>query len=649
MLIFSIRSEKQKIAMFRKLVTNVPFSPALVGQLGFYARRLKREEATRRLGLVFTALALVVQSFAVFTPPENANAANASDFIRGGVDSKQQFLQAYDRSARGNGDLKAIFDYAGITRAELAAMQEGNLNSKGKGTGAGAWKTWGRVSRFSPAEGEVKHVVPRDSGGVSTVYSRPLWRFDSKPYTIKYGSSYPALFGYSKKLGQFAIMKDCGNLVTTKTPKPAPQGNFIKATCQTITGAAYDARNRNRDVKVYLYFGGPPGKGERSRAIKASLSGNKFKFDVPQKYQTANKPTRVWGSLVPLPGWGSGSVQFGNTALIPGDCVKPRPVAAASCTNLELRRIDRTNVSLIATATTANGASIKGYTFEIRDSSGNVVESRTINSSGKSVDSGRLTLANDGSYTARVVVATSVGNKTGGDCAMNFRVAPPENCPLNPDLTVNDPRCEPCPENPQLWAEDPACEPETIQGKTGTNLTQAAEADAVTARAGDRIEYTIYVENTGQVPATATLEEQLTDVLEYATLQNNGGGRYEEKNEVKLLSWGDVTLQPGEKQSRTFVVQLLEKIPVTAQGQSEPGSYDCIMTNAFGNTVSTKVDCAAPKLVEQTVKELPKTGPTENVIFGGGLLAVVTYFWGRSRQLGREIRLVRKEVNAGVI
>ncbi len=58
--------------MFRKLVSNLAFSPALVGQLGFYAKRLRKEEATRRAGLVFVALALVVQSFSVFSPPESA-------------------------------------------------------------------------------------------------------------------------------------------------------------------------------------------------------------------------------------------------------------------------------------------------------------------------------------------------------------------------------------------------------------------------------------------------------------------------------------------------------------------------------------------------------------------------------------------------
>ena len=203
--------------MFRKIVSNLAFSPALVGQLGFYAKRLKREEVTRRLGLVFTALALVVQSLTVFTPPESANAANASDMIRGGITTKKQILAEYDNK---RSDFKDIMDYAGITRAELKDMKDGAINSKGQGTGDSAWQTWGRSHVFSAAQGEVKHVVPLDTGGSSTVYSKPLWLYDSTSYTIPNGSTYDAFVGHSAKRGAFAIMKDCGNLITTSTPKP---------------------------------------------------------------------------------------------------------------------------------------------------------------------------------------------------------------------------------------------------------------------------------------------------------------------------------------------------------------------------------------------------------------------------------------------
>ncbi len=107
--------------MFRKLISGVSFSPALVGQLGFYARRLKKEEATRRLGLIFTALALVVQSFIVFAPPESANAASSNDLVYGGVHSKSEYLSYYDRNVN---NLKTILTSLGVTRTEIANTTE---------------------------------------------------------------------------------------------------------------------------------------------------------------------------------------------------------------------------------------------------------------------------------------------------------------------------------------------------------------------------------------------------------------------------------------------------------------------------------------------------------------------------------------------
>ncbi|HET8690002.1 MAG TPA: hypothetical protein VFL81_01025, partial [Candidatus Saccharimonadales bacterium] len=632
--------------MFRKLVENVPFSPALVGQLGFYARRLKKEETTRRLGLVFTVLALVVQSLAVFAPPESANAANPSDFIYGGVTNVHQVLQAYDRSARGNGDFKDLMDYAGITRAELANMHAGTINSKGHGTGDHAWQTWGREHRFSAAQGEVKHVVPLTHGGSSTVYSKPLWLYDHLAYTIKNGSNYPAFIGHSKKMGDFAIMKGCGNLITTKTPKPAPKAHFLAATCSTITGYAYDARNRNRDVKVYLYFGGVPGKGERSKAITANLQGNRFHYQVPSKYQKLKHPTKVWGVMVPLKGWGDTSVQFNNTVQVPGDCIKAQP--AAQCVAISVDQISRTSFRLAGQADVSGGAKVKSYRFVVTDSTGKVVYSKMINSSKLNARTAKFSLDQPGDYRAKLTVATTAGSQSGGDCLSGLTVTKPETCSLNPDLLASDERCQPCsPDSPDVWIDDQSCQAVIVKSKTATDLTSNIDADQAVAHASDRIEYTVYAENTGLKAAQVDLTEDLADVNDYARLLDDGGGHYDQTK--KQLSWGQVTLQPGQKLSRSFTVQMLDKIPSSPKGQSEPGSYDCVMTNSFGNTISTKVDCPSPKVVEQTVEQLPETGAGANIIFGAGLLAVVVYFWSRSKQLGREIRLVRKDVNAGVI
>ncbi|QWQ31550.1 hypothetical protein KOY49_00760 [Candidatus Minimicrobia vallesae] len=74
--------------MFKKIISRLPYSPSMIHSLGFYAKRLRKEEATRKIGLILTALALiVVQSFTVFSPPESANAADSSDLIYGGISS----------------------------------------------------------------------------------------------------------------------------------------------------------------------------------------------------------------------------------------------------------------------------------------------------------------------------------------------------------------------------------------------------------------------------------------------------------------------------------------------------------------------------------------------------------------------------------
>lgn len=533
--------------MFRTLVSNLPYSPALVGQLGFYARRLRKEEVTRRLGLFFTVLALIVQSFAVFSPPEAANAANPSDMIYGGISTKEQLLAAYDNSARGNGDIKNIFDYAGITRAELADLKDGTINSKEHGTAGGAWQTWGRMHRFSAAEGEVSHRV-----NGSTLYSRPLWRFDTSASTKKNGSNHRVLIGHSAKLGTFAIQKQCGNLVTTKLPSTPPPA--------------------------------PPAA----------------------------------------------------------------PTAESRCVLLQAKRIERTKYVLDATAAVTNGAKIHQYVFVVKNTSDGSTLVRNIPSTTTTASTGVIEITTPGSYTATATVATSIGDRSSNSCNTSLSVAAADKCILNNNLTREDSDCQPCPGNENLWYKDTDCAEQVASAKRATNLTQGnTVASSVTANAGDRIEYAVSVHNVGKVPATVSFREELSDVLEYASLYDNGGGSFDAKTGV--LAWGDIKLQPGESQQRTFVINVLPEIPVTARGTSDPTSYDCIMSNSFGNTVSISVNCEIPKFVEGIVAELPQTGAGANIIFGGIVGSVVAYFYARSRQLKKEVRLIRKEFNMGTI
>lgn len=520
--------------MFRKIVSNLAFSPALVGQLGFYAKRLRKEEATRRIGLIFTALALVVQSFAVFSPPESANAANPSDFIRGGVSSVNEYLKYYDQNAN---NIKDVFSSLGITRSEIKAAKNGTINSK-------EVYSWGMTSRFSAAQGERKYTYTKHNGSRGTVYYRPLDLWDSKPYTIKHGSTYQAFIGHSDKFGWFALMKNCGNLITKKTPPPAP------------------------------------------------------------------KPS-------------------------------------AACSNLSVDRITRTRYQFNARASVKNGAKVKSYTYTVKNDDGKTVLTKTEKTS-RTSDEYTYDQDQPGAYNVSLAVATSEGKKQGSQCRTHFTVTKPEMCAFNPKLKKNSPDCQPCPGDSLIWIKDEKCEAAIVQTKTAKNLTQDhVDATTVLAQSSNRIAYTVTVKNTGLRATDVAMKEQLDDVLEYATLLDDGGATFDK--EAKTLSWPEVNLAPGKQQSRVFVVELASTIPSVARGKSNRTSYDCTMTNTFGNTVNIDVDCPAPKQVEQITEQLPHTGPTENMIFAGVVLAVVVYFYARSRQMKKEVRLIRRDLNAGTI
>jgi len=421
--------------MFRKIVSNLPFSPALVEQLGFYAKRLKKEETTRRLGLIFIALALAVQSLAVFQPSESANASSLNDMVTGGITSINDYLSAYDSNTK---NLKDTISYVGITRAEIAAAKYTEIE-------VGKRLSWGFVPHFSYDQGERQYnIIDANGQTITTAYSRPLKLWDKSTYYVR------GWVGYSQSIGWFGIMRTSGNLVTDTVP---------------------------------------------------SIS-------------------------------------------------TPTPT--------------------------------------------------------------------------------------------------PKKCAVNPNILASDENCKSCTGNETLWFNDSSCIPNIVKSKVSTNSSQGfIKASKVAAKAGDQISYSLTIENSGLSSTTSKLEDNISDVLEYTTLIDNGGGTLNENTGV--LSWSDVTLKPKDKQTRTYTVKVLENIPLTAQGLSNDTSYDCKITNTFGNSIDINVDCPTPKVIEKVAAELPKTGPTENMVFIGIVLSVATYFYTRTRQVKKEIRLIRRDTSAGTI
>ena len=552
--------------MFRKLVSNLAFSPALVGQLGFYAKRLRKEESVRRLGLIFTAFALVVQFFAVFQAPEPATAADATDMVYGGVWSKQALLSTYDSNVN---NIRDLYDAVGISRSDI--NQAGN-NLEYHRSNEGLY-SWGMKPVFGASQGEGGYTV-KTGGGTRTFYYRPqrLW-----------GNSgaYSAYVARSSKTGMwFGIMRSCGNLITLTVP-PAPA-------C-------------------------PPGQSGTYPNCYTPMCTVPGKTNLP-----ANDPR-----------------------------CKADPVAV--CSSLAIVN-NKNTYQYTASGNTSNGASITGYRFVVyRDGKQlKTIESKTRTVTDKETEAGK--------YTVKAILKTSLGDRTSDSCTKEFQIVEPAKCPQNPALLATDPNCQPCPGDTTLWIKDAKCKEDIIQTKTAQNTSQGnADASTTTAKASDQIIYKITVTNKGLKATDYTITENLADVLQYASLENKGGATLTKdtsgsQDTETLLVWPKITLKPGETQTRVFSVKLQSTISPKATGTGNPNSYDCKMTNTFGNSVTINVDCPAQKqAIEQTVAQLPHTGPGENMLFAGITFAVVAFFYARSRQLKKEVRLIRRDFNSGTI
>ena len=261
--------------MFKKIVSQLSFSPALVGQLGFYAKRLKKEQTTRRLGLIFVALALVVQSLVVFQAPEPANASSNNDFVVGGLGtgsnlSINNFLAPYDRNER---HLQDIFNNAGITRAEIAATKFSTVT-------AGTTISYGFENRAGSTPAT---IVDGNYSPVTTIYGRNMTTWGYKPTDKIY-----AYVGHSAKAGWFAIIRACGNLATQTMitpptpppvaptpPPPAPANIVTSKTGVNVTRGNVEASKvlaQEKDIITYTVNVSNTGGTAKAVEMKDDLS-----------------------------------------------------------------------------------------------------------------------------------------------------------------------------------------------------------------------------------------------------------------------------------------------------------------------------------------------------------------------------------------
>lgn len=664
--------------ILKSFIANLPFSPAVAGQIGFYTRRLAREEFTRRLGLIFMSAALMMQSLVLISPPQATIAAGPNNIIFQGVTSKDDLLNRYDTNNDGNGhmDLQQIFTQFGISRDDLAGGSIETINSRDQNL-----KLWS-IGRFAyNKSGE--YAQPID-GTDTTVYVRPLWSWD----TSTFGSNYQALTGTTSDGRYFAVLLNCGNLVINIGEEETPEEpvGFVQHDCDAIRGWVYDPNDTTKKTKVTVWVSlEKDGGSVRKQLIADDESpsspqgpGYGFNFAIPDEKKSDT--LRTMYTVVAHDDTGEAKdVDLARNVVFSAPCLDPPeepeeenpPLAKLvknQCRCIEGWAYDPDNINETVEVrmkleledgsveasdwqyVTANqekpavgvGGS-HGFKFDIEDEEFDTW---------KSSDTATLaTVQIKDVDTDEWITLADKQVLDPNPCLEEETQEEPEYCEFNEALLADDPRCRECPYVPGLWIDSTECnEPFALvlRSKTARNVTQDIDdANGTTAQPGDIIEYSLTAQNIGNIVTTVDLNESLIDVLEYADfVEAAADGIFDA--EEKTVEWESVELEPDGFVTRTVTVQVKDEIPATPASVGDPESFNLTMTNVFGDdSVEIKVTAPVTKQVEMVVKELPNTGAGTNVVVMSVTGFLVIYMYLRNRQISKELRLVRSEYNLG--
>jgi hypothetical protein len=207
--------------MINKLISNLSFNPGTVDQIGFYSKRLKREESIRRLGLVMVALSMIVQIMAATFPAEKSLAYSDNHIING-VKTKSDILRAWDNP---RSDVSRIYGKFGVTRKDIADLPN-KPNASIRSNENNFWSI-GRnsLSGYSNIDKNYKDQEVAMNAAGTPIYLRPLKAWDASGTA----STYKAFRGKNSTTGEtFWIIADCGNYTQIGRGQPVNPSLQIK-------------------------------------------------------------------------------------------------------------------------------------------------------------------------------------------------------------------------------------------------------------------------------------------------------------------------------------------------------------------------------------------------------------------------------------
>ncbi len=663
------------MSMFKRIVSSLPFNPGLAHQLTFYAKRLHQEEAVRRLGVIFTLLALGIQVVAVASPAKTTLATSANDIVYG-AKQKSHITNALGSGVDGYGraDIKQIYEYYGITLADVQAASQTVVRSRER--------TYITTGRGDSPGADTPVQVP---GTGTTIYERSLNVWDIKNWE----NCYDAITGIASGngllkgrrfwvlLGNCGSGGGCGNITFEPIPKE-PKFEMVKT---AVGNGTYKVGNA---LSFKIEFRNP-GNWPASAPVINDTLANDFEFlrqtsSIPATFsQSGQNLSWRFNDLQPSQSWhyilisvkvrnisdaqkrlcNTASAVVGNVGAVgasnpenercvvidnacPGSGLPIPPSGVAGCTItcpdgtiLPYNQKDKckTPVATCEYLKITGKPEWNKRKYEVKFSLGKgaklsqaslLIEGQTVKRFGEVEGTKTFTyehtFASQGSFTATAEATAASGSV--------YRQA--SSCTVSETLVQPFTR---------------------ITLKKGvSNITQKiADANGTTAKAGDELEYSLSVSNTGNTDAGNYVidSDQLNDILEYSDLTSYEGASYDKVHQ--RLTWPATTIPKAGTITKKFRVKVKSPIPTTPPSASDPLSFDFALRNVFGNEVIVKVDKPIPAIVYEGVSsaspsEIPDTGPGQTLLISLLAATVIGYFYARARLLAKEVELVKNEV-----
>ncbi len=517
-----------------------------------------------------------------------ANSANgdcsSNSVIKCGVSSVSDMRDAYN-SDRTKGT-KTIFSYLGISSSTVnsarvvngSVTRDGNVLVGNKVVATDAL-TAGR--QYMP--GSTKHVV---SG--TTFYTRtPAASFQQSSL-----SAYVFLSSKGEFMG--AVIIDCGNPVKgkNKVEPPKPVYTCDKLTASPISRLEYkfSASATAKDGAKVSQYAFDFGDG---KTVKTSSSSTNHTYAKPGSYTTK---VTVYFTV------DGKTVSDSGSECTVKVTIKDQP-KLVSCKALTRHQISRTESNFTASAEKEGDATVTGYVFTVKNSSGTTVTTKNVRTNSLTAKSGTVELK-PGTYTAMVTVKTSLGDKTSGECKLDFTI---KDKPKNPD-------------KPGVMIE------KTVNG------SETAVVDA-----GKPFTYEVRVTNTGNVDlknVKVTDEQPEGVIFQSADKGKIEGGVW--TYTIPLLKQGEsnavsfkITAVVNEYHSERIVnTACVDADEVTPNSQGDNGDDCDDASTTMKKPEQPPVEEESP-VEEETPTEIPQTGPAEAVsgVVGLGALTAAAYYY----------------------